>query len=696
MLRFHPWLAWLVLFIFTPGCSGFRTESRTRRVLLETSPPGATVWYQDESGQHSLGRGPVTLEREVEVRVYEFNPWTWVYPVLSAGTVVASGIWYDRASSNDTSSAFALATLISGGIFLLLTLPVAIGQQMLDGEVMHEIPQELMVGAQLDGYTPTRLDLRIPAKRDTISLLLHPVGTTSTGGDLAIVVLRDADIPGVFPSQHLRYTREGLGRIECENRTTLPMELELELSIEGWAEPASTRVALKAGETRWVPVKAAFEEKLLLNPGPRTVQALVEARYVHDDIKRTTRKSYPVELLGGNAFTWAEPARLASFINGRDPVIEELASEVFRLFVYEHPELARRAHPLRNHLLALFTFQALLEAGVRYKPDPDTPFGSLKKGTVDTVLYPSQALQRKVGDCDDLAVLFCSVLEALDVPTAVVPVAGHVFPMYDTGVRQENHAAFPVDASRTVERDGTMWVPLEITLLGKAARFEQAWLAGAEAYHGKYAAPHAAVVVTRQAWVENPPAVLPAGGTKPPRVKLSRAVEQSKALIASHRAQLGALAGRGRSYHALIERGKVLARGGQFDQAAEAFEAAAAKRDTYRARYGIAACHAGQGRMLEALVAFQEALAKAPDKRARFDCQLAIAQCYKTDGNLVKARQHLDQALAVNPAMRFDARYRALFAYVRMKDATKASGQDQTPVYFQEILSGLRLNRPGP
>ena len=93
--------------------------------------------------------------------------------------------------------------------------------------------------------------------------------------------------------------------------------------------------------------------------------------------------------------------------------------------------------------------------------------------------------------------------------------------------------------------------------------------------------------------------------------------------------------------------------------------------------------------MLKALVSFQEALSRARDNKARFDCQLAIAQCYKVDGNLKKARKHLNLALELNPAARFDSRYRALVIYLNETGGTKASGEEETPLFFQEILSGL-------
>ncbi|MBN2497376.1 MAG: hypothetical protein JXR96_22485 [Deltaproteobacteria bacterium] len=507
--------------------------------------------------------------------------------------------------------------------------------------------------------------------------------------ELSIVKIHNGEFQRIFPSQYPRYLKVGLGKVRLENRTTLPMELEIELEIEGWSEPTRTPVKLASGETRWVPVMASLSSKALGNTGARSVQALVTAHFVHDDVKRTQRKSFAVELLEGNAFCWDEPERLAAFVNGRDPRVESLAAEIFRHFSKDHPEQARPAHPLHNHLLALYAFGSLASAGIRYKPDAKRPFASLKTGALDTVQYPSQTLERKVGDCDDLTVLLASVLEGLNVPTAIVPVEGHVFMLYDTGVRQENRSAFPVDARKTALRSGTLWVPVETTVLGKSHDFSQAVVRGASQLHAKYKPDAGRIFDVELAWEKSPPATLPASGEAVPRLRLAQAKREAEGLLAAYGQSVEKIAGQGEDPAALLARGEALVKSGMFARAAEIYEQAVKAEQSYRALYGLGAARAGAGEMLMALVSFQKALAKAQGKKARFQCQLAIAQCYKVDGNLSKAKQHLDEALALNPAARFDTRTRQLMDYLQQAGGAKASGEEAGPPFFQEILLGL-------
>jgi tetratricopeptide (TPR) repeat protein len=511
--------------------------------------------------------------------------------------------------------------------------------------------------------------------------------------EITVIKIRDGQFERIFPSQYLRYQKVGMGRVRLENTRNRSVEVDLELNIEDlFEQPARTRVKLKPREKRWVKVPAPFSDKILNNTGQRKAQAVAEAHYSFEDVERSVRRSFPVELLEANAFVWDRPARIGTFINGRDPQVERLAASLYRSFANRHPGQARASHPLRNHLLALYAFNALTELGIRYKPDPTRPFGSLKKGALDMVQYPAQTLRRRVGDCDDLTVLYASLLENLNVPTAVVPVEGHVFLIYGTGVRSENRAAFPVSQAKTIVHQGHLWIPVETTVLGrKRASFTQAWTRGAENFHGKYKVSKKKIVLVRAAWKDNPPAALPKGSrltVSAPR--LSAAAKEVDQLMGAYGARVEKLASaRGNDHDSLVKRGAALAKSGLFDQALAAYQSAAKQNESYPALYGLGAVNAGQGDMLMALVNFQKALKKAKRKKDKFRSQLAIAQCYKVNGNLVKARSHLDQALKLNPAARFDSRYKPLVSYLEKETGSKSAGVDETPPFFQEILSGL-------
>jgi len=507
--------------------------------------------------------------------------------------------------------------------------------------------------------------------------------------ELTILKIQDGQFERVFPSQYLRYQQDGLGKVQLQNLQDQPVEVDLELKVEDLFEkPARVAVTLAPHEKRWVSVPAPFSEALLRSPSQRVAQAVVEARFAHEGVDRSTRRSFSVELMEANAFSWERPERLASFIHAGDPAVERLAAEVHRALAAAHPGEARQAHPLRGYLVALYAYEALRALGVGYKPDPARPFRGLRSGAMDSVLFPGQTLARRGGDCDDLVVLFCSLLENLGVATLVAPVPGHVYMLLDTGVLKANRAAFPVDARKTVVRAGRLWLPVEVTLLGKGKPFAAAWAAGAEAHLGKYRPKDSSLVAVREAWGANPPARLaeqeaPAAG---PALDLAAVADQAREVLGRQRVEVEKLAPAGEGREALLQRGEALVKAGLFPEAAQSFSRALAEREDHRGQYGLGTAHAGQGDALQALVCFQKALALAQDRQQRFRCLLAMAQCHKVNGNLTKARKHLEEALALNPAARFDGRYAALVKFVELEEGTKASGEDESPPFFQVML----------
>jgi len=93
---------------------------------------------------------------------------------------------------------------------------------------------------------------------------------------------------------------------------------------------------------------------------------------------------------------------------------------------------------------------------------------------VDSIGLARETLTRMTGDCDDLTVLYCILLETVGVETACITVPGHIFPAFNTGVpTAEYRKVFP-DRSVFISLEGELWVPVEITLVGTTS-FTEAW-----------------------------------------------------------------------------------------------------------------------------------------------------------------------------------------------------------------------------
>ncbi len=89
-------------------------------------------------------------------------------------------------------------------------------------------------------------------------------------------------------------------------------------------------------------------------------------------------------------------------------------------------------------------------------------------------------MRDKQGDCDDLTMLYASLLEYSGIQTALISMSGHITLMFDTGIHERNWGVLPLGDSLVVKKDQSLWIPIEVTEVGKS--FAQAWQAGGKKY----------------------------------------------------------------------------------------------------------------------------------------------------------------------------------------------------------------------
>lgn len=96
---------------------------------------------------------------------------------------------------------------------------------------------------------------------------------------------------------------------------------------------------------------------------------------------------------------------------------------------------------------------------------------------MDSVSLPRDTLVRLTGDCDDLTVVYVSLLESLGIETAFITVPGHIYAAFNSGIPSKNFRKLNIDKKMTLSVDGRLWIPVEITLIG-ADTFLKAWRTG--------------------------------------------------------------------------------------------------------------------------------------------------------------------------------------------------------------------------
>jgi hypothetical protein len=101
---------------------------------------------------------------------------------------------------------------------------------------------------------------------------------------------------------------------------------------------------------------------------------------------------------------------------------------------------------------------------------------------VDSISLPRDTLQRITGDCDDLTVLYNSLLETVGVETGYITTPGHIFSVFNTTTPSRSYGEIHPERNMTININGELWLPVEITIIGRAG-FLAAWRRGVEEWH---------------------------------------------------------------------------------------------------------------------------------------------------------------------------------------------------------------------
>jgi hypothetical protein len=268
--------------------------------------------------------------------------------------------------------------------------------------------------------------------------------------------------------------------------------------------------------------------------------------------------------------SWDDDRRAASFVSARDP-----AAVLFARYTESIMRKHLRPEVPPNVQYALALFEALNIYGINYIIDPSSSYISMSEdaSALDSLNYPYQTLFYRGGDCDDLSILFCSLLEVLNIDTAFVTVPGHIYMAFDTGIRREEGGgrkeevgrrslgeagtaeaalkeqsstllpppfSLPSLSSLLIEHDGKYWMPVEITIPSEG--FTQAVRVGAREWHGAAVTLEAnqtgkaepgMLYPMRDSWKLYPPVSVPGAGERLPSLPaepaLVKAIEDSLA-----------------------------------------------------------------------------------------------------------------------------------------------------------------------
>ncbi len=299
-------------------------------------------------------------------------------------------------------------------------------------------------------------------------------------GPIRSLRFSEASLPPVFAAMQSFYAKTPAGRIRIANTDKHPVtDVKVSFFQPGYMDsptPCASLPELAGGEGREVDLFALFNQEVFRTEGVTPLTGEVIVTYRSRGRAAEQRQSVSYDLYDRTALTWDDTRKVAAFITPSDGALRNYASFIRR--AVKDQEIPTYNEPLQA---AMQVFAALAEMGILYQADPVLPFTRAQNDplVVDSISLPRDTLTRITGDCDDLTVLYDSLLESVGIETGFITTPGHIYSALNTRVPGREFGRLHPDREMTINLDGELWVPVEITMIGKTG-FLDAWRKGVE------------------------------------------------------------------------------------------------------------------------------------------------------------------------------------------------------------------------
>jgi len=332
----------------------------------------------------------------------------------------------------------------------------------------------------------------------------------------SLVSIKDAAIKPVplFRALYKHYSETEFGEIVVKNSSPnkLPVRVSLEIPTVT-SQPYVQNLVLDPQSTKAYSLNIALADEVVASERAgydNLVQPKVVIDYEHErQPKQASHNLDPIYVLGKNKISWSDVARVTSFVTPEDVEVDRFA----RTMIQQYNDVLVNQFNNSNLGKALIIYDALGQHGIKYQVDRQTPWYKIAADSsiFDNIQYPAELLKSKIGDCDDCTVLFASLLENLGIQTVLLdvsaPGAGHIYMMFDSGIRPENIEGHPMEETEYVVFQDRVWIPVETTMYGMP--FSDAWRNGANEYYKRKAEGYLNEISVAEAMLVYKPGQIP-------------------------------------------------------------------------------------------------------------------------------------------------------------------------------------------
>jgi len=292
----------------------------------------------------------------------------------------------------------------------------------------------------------------------------------------------------IFRSLHRYYESNPFLKVGLKNISDADLPVSVSLFVPTMMDnPHSENITLPPKSDEEYDLGVSFSSDVLTSKKAtfdNLVQPEVKVNYKQDgEEKLAQKKMESAYVLGKGKLTWSNPEMIACYVTPADAVIDKFSRGNIQFYTSVLNDYFGRSNLGR----AIILYDALGTHGLVYNIDLETPFLDIAddKSTFDSVKYPGDMLRDKIGDCDDLTALFGTLMANLGIESMFLdvfkPGAGHIFLMFDSGIKPDEVTKYFQDESEVVVLNDKVWIPVEATLVGKP--FFSAWKQGALKYN---------------------------------------------------------------------------------------------------------------------------------------------------------------------------------------------------------------------
>lgn len=401
-------------------------------------------------------------------------------------------------------------------------------------EIAGQAKEEKFSDANVTPYEKYFYRVATVAKTKDVGAPSRPIETFVAGAfNRAPVEISSITIGNIFSANYKWYLKNSVGMAVVSNNVNVPFSnVKLTFKLKDFMDFGfDTEIkTLAPKQTVEIPLIATLNNKILEVTEDTPIQAEFSLTYFEGGKQQTVSLTKPLRVYSRNAITWEDPNRIANFITRKDPPIFDFSKGAITQSFKN-----RKAAALNPAVTkALKLWNALAEYGVKFAANPANPFEQVSEDPnfpVDYTQFPRETMKRKTGQCSDLVSLYSAMLDANEVRVAVLDYPGHMTLMIDTEAEDPIEAGIPEEL--LVEHEGTYWLPIEVTYVGKP--FYEAASKAAYAYKAEAEKGRARIFDIHKAWSTYEPVTMPATDFSP-------AVPEASALERRYDDQINVLA----------------------------------------------------------------------------------------------------------------------------------------------------------